>query len=56
MRFPGAGWLLNKLYPEKCDVDIAAEPQKFYRLFCERRGGKMFTRRDIEYNEKRKRN
>lgn len=33
MRFLGARWLLNKLYPERYDVDIVDETQKFYSLF-----------------------
>jgi len=33
MRFLGARWLLNKLYPETYDVDIVDETQKFYSLF-----------------------
>nr|WP_319491118.1 ABC transporter substrate-binding protein [uncultured Desulfobacter sp.] len=33
MRFMGARWLLNKLYPEKYDVDIVDETRRFYGLF-----------------------
>ncbi|WP_035241105.1 ABC transporter substrate-binding protein [Desulfobacter vibrioformis] len=33
MRFLGARWLLNKLYPEKYDVDIVDETRRFYSLF-----------------------
>lgn len=33
MRFLGARWLLNKLYPETYDVDIVDETRKFYSLF-----------------------
>ncbi|WP_020587642.1 ABC transporter substrate-binding protein [Desulfobacter curvatus] len=33
MRLLGARWLLNKLYPEKYDVDIVDETQRFYSLF-----------------------
>lgn len=33
MRFLGGRWLLNKLYPEKYDVDIVDETRRFYSLF-----------------------
>ena len=33
MRFIGGRWLLNKLYPEKYDVNIVDETRKFYGLF-----------------------
>ena len=35
MRFLGAKWLIQKLYPDACTIDIAAETRSFFKLFLD---------------------
>jgi iron complex transport system substrate-binding protein len=35
MRFLGAKWLLQKLYPDACTIDIVAETRSFFKLFLD---------------------